>query len=73
MSEGDAQIVESLLISDDGFRRLHEQHQALKRQVHDAAEGDVSVDDLTLGEIKKRKLMAKDQMAAMIEEYRRTH
>lgn len=73
MFENDANIVENLLSSHDGFRRLHEQHQAWKRQVHDATDGSADLDDLTLGVIKKKKLHAKDQMEAMIAEYRRLH
>ena len=72
MFENDARIVEDLLSSNDGFRRLHDKHQSLKQRVHDAIEDD-ALDDQKLGALKKEKLLAKDQMAAMIEDYRRTH
>lgn len=73
MFDKDVNIVENLLSNHDGFRRLHEQHRALKRQVHDATYGSADFDDLILGAIKKKKLRAKDQMEAMIAQYRRLH
>ena len=39
----------------------------------DAEIGVVALDDTTLGTMKREKLLAKDRMAAMIEEYRREH
>ena len=73
MFEYDRDIVNALLEEDNEFRRLHEQHHALKEKVHDAEIGVLPVDDFTLGTMKKRKLLAKDKMAAMIESYKRAH
>jgi|SaaInl7_100m_RNA_FD_contig_21_3380040_length_402_multi_9_in_0_out_0_1 uncharacterized protein len=73
MLEEDARIVEVLLGSNGSFRRLHDKHQVLNQQVRDAMEGDLSLDDSRLGKIKKQKLLAKDQMTEMIENYLVAH
>ena len=52
-------------------KQLYDKHHVLKTKVHDAEIGTLPLDDLTLGTLKKEKLLAKDKMAAMIEEYRK--
>ena len=71
MFEYDQDIVDTLLASNDEFQALFKQHDELKQQVRDAELGVHPVDDLTLGHMKKEKLLAKDKMAALITEYRR--
>ena len=71
MFEYDQQIVESLLQDNDVFKSLYERHEELKTLVHDAELGTSPMDDMTLGTMKKEKLLAKDKMAAIIEEYRK--
>lgn len=73
MFEQDQQIVNELLEGDSTFRRLHDQHHVLKEKVRSAEIGVEPMDDLALGSIKKEKLLTKDRMAAMIEEYRQSH
>lgn len=73
MFEYDQDIVTSLLNDNAQFQQLFKQHNDLKEKVRNAELGVLPVDDLTLGTMKKEKLLAKDKMAAMIEQYRREH
>lgn len=73
MFEYDHDIVENLLVEDDNFKRLYDKHIQLKQRVNEAHEGAQGIDDFTLENLKKEKLMLKDKMAAMIEDYRRVH
>ena len=71
MFEYDQEIVHKLLSDNQNFKQLYDKHSELKVRVHDAEVGVHPVDDLTLGELKKEKLLTKDQMAVMIEDFRR--
>ncbi|MCG3144912.1 MAG: hypothetical protein HONDAALG_02435 [Gammaproteobacteria bacterium] len=73
MFEFEQDIVNMLLTEDGNFRRLYDKHHALKERVSHANAGEEPLDDLSLENLKKQKLMLKDQMATMIEQYRRTH
>ena len=73
MFEYDQDIVTSLLNDNAQFQQLFKQHNDLKEKVRSAELGVLPVDDITLGTMKKEKLLAKDKMAAMIEQYRREH
>ncbi|MDX1528027.1 MAG: YdcH family protein [Gammaproteobacteria bacterium] len=73
MFEYDQDIVNSLLNDNAQFQQLFKQHNDLKEKVRNAELGVLPVDDITLGTMKKEKLLAKDKMAAMIEQYRREH
>jgi len=73
MFEYDQEIVEVLLNDNEQFQALYKEHNALKEKVRDAELGVLPLDALSLGTMKKEKLLAKDKMAAMIELYRREH
>ena len=73
MFEYDQEIVEVLLNDNEQFQALYKEHNALKEKVRDAEIGVLPLDALSLGTMKKEKLLAKDKMAAMIERYRREH
>ena len=73
MFEYDGEIVNSLLKGNSDFQYLYRVHNDLKEKVHKAEMGELPMDDATLGTMKKEKLLAKDRLAAMIEEYRREH
>ncbi len=73
MFEYDQDIVEILLGDNERFQALYKQHNELKAKVRDAEIGVLPLDDVSLGTMKKEKLLAKDKMAAMIEQYRRSH
>ena len=73
MFEYDQEIVQILLKDNEQFQTLYKEHNELKTKVRDAETGVLPLDDFSLGTMKKEKLLAKDKMAAMIEEYRREH
>ena len=73
MFEYDQDIVEVLLNENEQFQALYKEHNSLKERVRDAEIGVLPLDDLSLGTMKKEKLLAKDKMAAIIEQYRREH
>lgn len=73
MFENDQEIVNSLLNENNDFKRLYDKHSILKNTVKEANEGSIIVDDLSLEGLKKEKLLLKDRMSVMIEEYRHCH
>ena len=73
MFEQDQEIVESLLDKDRNFRKLYNKHCQLKSKVKEANEGFVGISDFDLEVLKKEKLLIKDRMAVIIEDYRHTH
>ena len=73
MFEYDQDIVEVLLNDNEQFQALYKEHNALKEKVRDAELGVLPLDALSIGTMKKEKLLAKDKMAALIEQYRREH
>ncbi len=72
MFESDDEIVQELLLDDEEFKRLYQKHHALKDQVQQANEGILPLDDVSLENLKKQKLLLKDKMAAMIASRRRS-
>ncbi len=70
MFEYDQAIVEQLLEGDEDFKELFQKHRELKERVKNAELGVKPMGDLALTEAKKAKLLAKDQMAGIIEEFR---
>ena len=72
MFEHDQAIVHQLLAENPDFKTLYNKHQELNDTVDKAARGVLPLDDLTLENMKKEKLMVKDKMALMIERYRRS-
>ena len=73
MFEYDQEIVQHLLTANQNFKELYKKHTELKEKVRSAEIGELPLDDLTLGSMKKEKLLAKDKMASLIEDYRRQH
>jgi len=73
MFEQDQEIVESLLDKDRIFRSLYNKHCQLKSKVKEANEGFVGISDFELETLKKEKLLLKDRMSVIIEDYRHTH
>ena len=73
MFEYDNEIVESLLSENKDFERLYAKHGKLKQRVEQANSGVEPIDDLSLEQLKKEKLMVKDRLAILINDYRRVH
>lgn len=73
MFEYDRDIVNFLLNESNDFKRLYDKHGYLKRTVKEANEGNINFDQLSLESLKKEKLLIKDSMSEMIENYRRSH
>ena len=59
--------MEKLMKENEEFLRLFNRHQELDKQVTAAEVGVAPMDDLSLTQLKKRKLMAKDQLARMMD------
>ena len=49
------------------FLRIFNRHQELDRRVTDAEIGTAPMEDLALVKLKKEKLLAKDQLARMMD------
>lgn len=73
MFEFDEEIVEALLKESVDFKRLYDKHINLNRDVDSANSGDTPIEDMELEGMKKEKLYLKDQMAQIIENYRKDH
>jgi Uncharacterized protein conserved in bacteria len=73
MFEFDQDIVKSLLMENEDFKRLFDKHGMLKQRVTEANSGTIPMDDFSLERLKKEKLLLKDRMANMIEAYRHHH
>jgi hypothetical protein len=73
MFEFDEEIVEALLKESVDFKRLYDKHIDLNRDVDSANTGDTPIEDMELEGMKKEKLYLKDQMAQIIENYRKDH
>jgi uncharacterized protein YdcH (DUF465 family) len=63
--ERSAGDVESLLKSNPEFKQLYQHHKELDRRVMNAELGVNPVDDLTLTQLKREKLAAKDRLVRM--------
>ena len=73
MFENDQDTVDVLLSESGEFRRLYDKHIALKSRVQNATGSAVGMEQTALEELKKEKLSLKDQMAALIKNYRGVH
>jgi uncharacterized protein YdcH (DUF465 family) len=58
--------VQEMLQSSDEFRAIYDRHQRLDEQVTAAEEGQEPMDEITLTQLKKKKLLAKDQLARIL-------
>ena len=66
MFEFDQATVDTLLDSDDGFRRLYNKHSVLNAKVDEITAGKAPMDQFHLESLKKEKLMLRDRMQAII-------
>ena len=66
MFEGQPQTeVDALIQGNSEFKQLYQRHKQLDKQVLDAELGVLPVDDLTLTQMKREKLAAKDRLTRM--------
>ena len=66
MFEGHSQEeVEQILKRNPEFRKLYHHHRELDDKVMDAELGVLPIDDVTLMQMKKEKLLAKDRLQRM--------
>ena len=73
MFEYEEATVEALLTRDDRFRRLYDKHRDLNSQVDDVNAGNSTMEHFDLEILKKKKLMVRDRMQAMIQAYAANH
>ena len=52
---------------DPEFRALHDQHRKLNKKCMDAELGVLPIDNVTLGRMKREKLLAKQRLLRMYE------
>nr|VFK43320.1 MAG: hypothetical protein BECKTC1821E_GA0114239_102437 [Candidatus Kentron sp. TC]VFK43594.1 MAG: hypothetical protein BECKTC1821D_GA0114238_10172 [Candidatus Kentron sp. TC]VFK57736.1 MAG: hypothetical protein BECKTC1821F_GA0114240_10202 [Candidatus Kentron sp. TC] len=71
MFEYDKDTVYALLEENKRFQELYAHHGKLKARIRDIEAGIYPLDRLSLGMLKKEKLLAKDRMAAIIARYHR--
>jgi uncharacterized protein len=66
MFEGQPQTeVEALIQGNSEFKQLYQRHKQLDKQVLDAELGVLPIDDLTLTQMKREKLAAKDRLTRL--------
>lgn len=71
MFEGQPQAeLDALMQANPEFRQLYQRHRDLDKRVLDAELGVLAVDDLTLTQMKREKLFAKDRLSDL---YDRLH
>ena len=66
MFEGQPQTeIDALMKADPEFRQLYQQHRKLDKKCMDAELGVLPIDSLTLGQMKREKLLAKQKLERM--------
>ncbi len=61
--------LENLLKENEEFRRLFNHHQQLEKRVVAAENGTAPMEDLALNQLKREKLMAKDELTQIMEQH----
>jgi uncharacterized protein YdcH (DUF465 family) len=56
------QEIDALMRSNPEFKQLYQRHRDLDKKVMDAELGVLPIDDMTLGQMKREKLAAKDRL-----------
>lgn len=65
MFEGQQDQIDTLIKTDRDFKMLYQRHQELDKKVTDAELGVLPIDDVTLGQMKREKLVAKQKLLRM--------
>lgn len=66
MFENRQEQVQEMLASSAEFRAIYDRHQMLDKKVTAVEEGVEPMDETTLVQLKKKKLLAKDQLARIL-------
>jgi len=67
MFEHRVEQMEQMMKTNEEFLRLFNRHQELDKKVAAAEIGTLPMDDMRLTRLKKEKLLAKDQLARMLD------
>ncbi|QNP41441.1 YdcH family protein [Lysobacter solisilvae (ex Woo and Kim 2020)] len=59
------QEIDALMRSNPEFKQLYQRHRDLDKKVMDAELGVLPIDDVTLNQMKREKLAAKDRLVRM--------
>jgi uncharacterized protein YdcH (DUF465 family) len=59
------QEIDALMRSNPEFKQLYQRHRDLDKKVMDAELGVLPIDDVTLSQMKREKLAAKDRLVRM--------
>jgi uncharacterized protein len=63
MFEGQPQAeIDALIKADPEFKQLYQRHRTLDKKCMDAELGVLPIDDVTLGQMKREKLAAKERL-----------
>lgn len=66
MFEGQPQVeLDALMKANPEFRQLYHRHRRLDKKVLDAELGVLPIDDVTLSQMKREKLAAKDHLTRL--------
>ncbi|MCF7221324.1 YdcH family protein [Marilutibacter chinensis] len=57
--------IEALMKANPEFKQLYQRHRLLDKKVTDAELGVLPIDDVTLNQMKREKLAAKDRLLRM--------
>jgi len=59
------QEIDALMRANPEFRQLYQRHRDLDKKVMDAELGVLPIDDMTLAQMKREKLAAKDRLVRL--------
>ncbi len=69
MFEGQPQTeIDELIKSDPEFKQLYQRHKTLDKKCMDAELGVLPIDDVTLAQMKREKLVAKQKLLRLYEQ-----
>jgi uncharacterized protein YdcH (DUF465 family) len=57
--------IDALMKANPEFKQLYQRHKDLDKRVMDAELGVLPIDDITLAQMKREKLAAKDRLVRM--------
>ncbi|MFC3813447.1 YdcH family protein [Lysobacter sp. TAF61] len=57
--------IDALMKSNPEFKQLYQRHKDLDKKVMDAELGVLPIDDMTLAQMKREKLAAKDRLVRL--------